>query len=86
MKSLTQTNSGKLITIVSGEIQSVERIMGLVGVIFAAPFINLVAYIVLFITNGWQAAVVTLGIWGFIMFCQSMMSRLTKSIKMKEAI
>ena len=53
MKSLTQTNSGKLITIISGEIQSIERIMGLVGVIFAAPFINIVAYVVLAFTNGW---------------------------------
>ena len=31
MKSLTQTNSGKLITIVSGDIQAIERPLGLVA-------------------------------------------------------
>jgi ABC-type transport system involved in cytochrome bd biosynthesis fused ATPase/permease subunit len=67
MKSLTQTNSGKLITIVSGEIQSVERMLGLLGTLFASPFINAVAYTVLGITNGWQAAVITLGVWLIIM-------------------
>jgi hypothetical protein len=53
MKSLTQTNSGKLITIVSGEIQMIERSLAILGILIAAPFINAVAYTVLGITTGW---------------------------------
>ena len=53
MRSLAETNSGKLITIVSGDLQAVTPMMGLVAMIFAAPFVNLVAFLVLGYTSGW---------------------------------
>lgn len=69
MKSLTQTNSGKLITIISGEIQAVERPLGIVAMLLASPVVNLIAYAVLWITSGWIASLITFGIWVMIMIC-----------------
>ena len=43
MKSLSETNSGKLITIVSGELAGLERPMCISGSMIAAPFLNLTA-------------------------------------------
>jgi ABC-type multidrug transport system fused ATPase/permease subunit len=53
MQSLTETNSGKLITIVSGDIQAIERSLAICSIVLAAPFINLIAYTVLIFTSGW---------------------------------
>jgi len=69
MKSLTETNSGKLITLVSSDIQAVERALGLVPMIISAPFINLVAYIVLGLTSGWEFALWTFLVWVVIIVC-----------------
>jgi len=69
MKSLTETNSGKLITLVSGDIQAVERALPIVPTIFAVPFINLIAYTVLGVTSGWEFALWTFIVWIIIMIC-----------------
>lgn len=68
MKSLTQTNSGKLITIVSGDIQAIERPLGIAAILIASPIINLIAYSVLWWTSGWIAALTTFLIWILVMF------------------
>lgn len=68
MRSLTETNSGKLITIVSGDLQQVTGMMHLVSFLIAAPFVNLVAFIVLGTTGPWTTAVITMVIW-FIILC-----------------
>ena len=67
MKSLTETNSGKLVTIVSGDIQAVERALGAAPIILAAPFVNLFAYLILGFTAGWEYAAITFAIWIIIM-------------------
>jgi ABC-type transport system involved in cytochrome bd biosynthesis fused ATPase/permease subunit len=53
IKSMTQTNSGKLVTIVSGDIMSIERSLSMVPPVFAAPFTNLVVYIIIGYTSSW---------------------------------
>ena len=67
MKSLTETNSGKLITIVSGDIQAIERSLGAAPIIIAAPFVNVTAYLILGFTAGWEYAGITFAIWIIIM-------------------
>jgi len=70
IKSLTETNSGKLITIVSGDMQALERPLALIAMVIAAPFINIAAYIVMGLTAGWIYAAVTFGIWILMIICQ----------------
>ena len=67
MKALAETNSGKLVTIVSGDIQSVERALAMVPIVIAAPFVNITAYIVLGLTSGWQYALTTFMVWAVIL-------------------
>ena len=85
VKSLTETNSGKLITIVSGDIQAIERQLGLVPSVFTAPFINIIAYVVIGLTSGWEFSAITFCIWIVIMVCQHYSSKKLKDIKMKES-
>ena len=55
-------------------------------VVLAAPFVNIVAYVVLGLTSGWQYAGITFGIWVVIMIAQEYSSRLAKSIRAKESV
>jgi ABC-type multidrug transport system fused ATPase/permease subunit len=84
VRSLAETNSGKLITIVSGDLQAVTPMMGLVAMIFAAPFVNLVAFLVLGYTSGWQNAGITVGIWFVILICQHLTAAQTRKYKLAE--
>ena len=47
MKSMTETNSGKLITIISADIFQLERAFSLAPYAFASPFINLFAFVLI---------------------------------------
>lgn len=85
MKSLTETNSGKLITIVSGDIQAIERALGAAPIILAAPFVNIIAYLILGFSAGWEYAGITFAIWIIIMICQHLASEKAKSLKLKES-
>ncbi len=67
MKSLTETNSGKLITIVSGDIQAIERPLAMVSIVFATPLINLIAFLVLLFIIGWEYGLITIATWILIM-------------------
>jgi hypothetical protein len=53
MKSLIETNSGKLITLISADMFQVERGLVISPVVFAAPFVNLLCYIFIGISVGW---------------------------------
>jgi ABC-type multidrug transport system fused ATPase/permease subunit len=85
MKSLTETNSGKLITIVSGDIQSIERPLALVSIFLAAPFINIVAYIVIGFTSGWGNCLTVFLIGVSIFYLQHIASKKLKDLKGKES-
>ena len=86
MKSLTETNSGKLITIVNGDIQAIERNLTLAPMVISAPLTNLVAYIVLYYTGGWESSLITFSIWMIIMILQHISSEYIKKFKMKESL
>lgn len=84
-KSMTETNSGKLVTIVSGDIQSIERALGFVPAIFSSPFTNLVAYVILGYSAGWKYSLIAFLMWVIIMIGQHYSSRKTKDLKQKES-
>jgi len=69
MKSLTETNSGKLVTMVSGELAAIERPLAIVGTLVAAPLINITAYIILGLTTDWIYSAVAFVMWILVLFC-----------------
>ena len=81
MKSLTETNSGKLVTMVSGDLAAIERPLAICGALLAAPFINLTAYVVLGLTSGWEFAAVAFVMWLLVLFCQDKSSKLIKKFQ-----
>jgi hypothetical protein len=44
VKSMTETNSGKLVSLISADLFQIERGLSTVPVLLASPFINLLAY------------------------------------------
>jgi ABC-type siderophore export system fused ATPase/permease subunit len=62
-KSLTETNSGKLITIISGDIFNVERATCLTPILPAAPCVVLLALFYIAWGSGIEYAIITLVIW-----------------------
>ena len=43
MKGMTETNSGKLISLINGDLFQLEQGLGFAPLILCAPFINLIA-------------------------------------------
>ena len=86
MKSLTETNSGKLITIANGDIQAIERNLTLAPMVISAPLTNLVAYIVLYFVSGWENSLITFSIWMIIMILQHISGESIKKYKMQESL
>ena len=67
MKSMTETNSGKLISLISADLFSVERGLSFFPILLAGPFINLVAYVFLAQHVGIIYTFVTFGFWLFLL-------------------
>lgn len=63
MKSLTETNSGKLITLISSDIFSIEKGLANSPILFAAPLINVVCYIFIGTSAGWWYSLSTFILW-----------------------
>ena len=63
MRSLTETNSGKLITLVSADIFTLERPLTMAPFGLCAPFINLACYGLIWHISGWPYAVIIFGLW-----------------------
>ena len=64
IRSMTETNSGKLITMVSSDISSIERSLAYAPTVFAAPLVAFVCfYLVKVITNSWTDAGICAGMW-----------------------
>ena len=81
MRSLTETNSGKLITLVSADIFTLERSFSMAPFVLCFPFINLACYGLIWHISGWPYAVTIFGLWIIMMLCQMWTARLQKSIK-----
>ena len=85
IKSLTETDSGKLISIISGDLQGLTRSMGGVTNLIAAPLINLTAYAVIWKTSGLEYALITFIWWVALLLMQHYSSELVKKLKYKES-
>jgi ATP-binding cassette subfamily C (CFTR/MRP) protein 1 len=85
IKSLTETDSGKVISIISGDLQAMARPLCFSSIILAAPFVNLTAYIVLAITSGIEYALITFAWWILLIILQHYASSLTKKMRSSES-
>ena len=81
MKSMTETNSGKLISLISADLFTVERGLSIFPVLFAAPFINIFACVFLAEAVGWQYTGIVFGLWLLTMVLQYYSSKKSREIR-----
>ena len=81
MKSMTETNSGKLISLISADLFTVERGLSIFPVLLAAPFINMVACAFLAEAVGWQYTGIVFGLWLLTMVLQYYSSKKSREIR-----
>ena len=70
MQSINKTNSGKMVTIISSDIQSVERSLGMVAITITTPITNLVVYIIIGEISTYEYSAIVFGVWMIMMFGQ----------------
>mgnify|MGYP000864340044 CR=1 FL=1 len=75
MRSLTETNSGRLITMVTSDIFNLERSLSMAPLGLASPFINLACYGLIWHIAGWPYAIAILGLWIFAVLFQVFTAR-----------
>ena len=86
-KSMTETNSGKLITIISGDIFNVERPLQLLPILLAVPWVLLLSlFYVAWGSGSVLFAVYTLAIWILTIVSQLWANRLSIRFKNKDAM
>jgi ABC-type bacteriocin/lantibiotic exporter with double-glycine peptidase domain len=85
MKSLTETNSGKLITLISSDIFNVERAMTMTPIALSAPFTTLFVLILIGIQSGWQYALMVTVIWILTLILSLVSVTVQKKHKIAEA-
>lgn len=86
MRSLTETNSGKLITLVSSDIFTLERPLAIAPFGLASPFINIACYLIVWQISGWEYAVIMASLWILTFIMQVCTSRMQKGLKQSEAM
>ena len=67
MKSMTETHSGKLISIISADLFTIEKGLSIAPFLFATPFINMFACYLLAISVGIKYTGIVFGLWMFTM-------------------
>lgn len=85
MKSMAETNSGKLISLISADLFSVERGLSFFPMLLAAPVVNIFAYILLARSVGVVYTFVTFGFWLLLMTLQFLSSKLSNKLKAAES-
>lgn len=85
MKSMTETGSGKLISLISGDMFSVERGNSLIPIVFAAPIVNIVAYSILAKTVGWECTLIIVVCWLLNMYLQYLSSQCVKPLQLQQS-
>lgn len=86
MRSLTETNSGKLIALVSSDIFTLERPLSMAPFVFVAPVMNLACYTIVWLMFGWVYAVVIFALWVIMFLFQMCVARYQRTIKQAEAM
>jgi multidrug transporter EmrE-like cation transporter len=81
MKSMTETNSGKLISLISADLFIVERGLSVFPLNFAAPFISLFTCYLLYSKVGIYYTSMIFIIWAFTMSLQFLTTQKYKKVK-----
>jgi len=68
VKSMTMTDSGKLISLISADLFQVERGLSFLPTVISSPFINIVAYSFLGITIGYYYTLMVFACWIILIF------------------
>lgn len=76
LRSLVKMNSGKLITMISTEIFTLERGLTMVPLVFAAPFVNIICYVLIIDMIGWYYAVSTFLFWLVVFVLQILFTKI----------
>ena len=63
VQSIAETNSGKLISLISADMFQVERGLAFFPIIFSAIPANIFAYFLISEKIGWQYTLIIIGIW-----------------------
>ena len=85
MKSLIATNSGKLISVISADLFTIERSLAFSPLIIAFPIVNLFTYVIIGLTSSWTNSAIVFGVWIFMVAVQITAGRLSKAIKMRDS-
>ena len=85
VKSMTETNSGKLISLISADLFQIERGMSFFPVVIAAPFVNIAAYTILAFTVGWQYMLIVIGCWFVLMMMQWCAGNCSRSLQKQQS-
>ncbi len=86
MKSLTETNSGKLITLISSDIFIVERAITMTPFILAAPLVVCLCLFLIYLSSEWFYVISTLIVWLLCIGSQYICSLQTKTLKEQESL
>ena len=81
MKSMTETNSGKLISLISSDLFAIEKGLATFPLLFAAPFINIWACYFLSLSIGIKYTLLVFACWVATMFFQYLSTELLKYYK-----
>lgn len=63
MKSLSETSSGKLVSIISSDLFQVERGLAFTPLVVASPCVNLLAFILVGVFYSWEYTGIIFGVW-----------------------
>jgi ABC-type multidrug transport system fused ATPase/permease subunit len=86
LKSLTETNSGKLVTIISGDMFQVERAISLTPMIAGIPFILVVAMTLIAINVGLLYTFYIFLLFVAVITAQMIVNNINIRVKMRESI
>lgn len=85
MKSIAITNSGKLISLISADLFLLEKGIAFTSLLFASPFVILIAGYLLWDLVGWQKTLISFSFWILNMLAELYATRVGKAIKAKES-
>ena len=78
MKSITETNSGKLISLISADLFTMEKGLAFFPVLFASPFINLLGCYIISTMVELKTTAIILGFWFITFVMQVWLSKKNK--------
>ena len=85
MKSLIATNSGKLISVISGDLFAAERSLSFGPLILACPIVNTFAYILIGLTSHWINSLIVFSVWILMIVLQNISGRIAKRVKAQDS-